>query len=76
MKKHFVRSIFAFALALAMTVSFAACEEFNLVSLIREQTEGGVPDIVAALIQNDLYQATVNNVEITKNNSEKSQKIQ
>ena len=65
MKKQFVKSIFAFALALAMTVSFAACEEYTLISLIREQTEGDVPDSAAALIQTDLYQTTVNNVEIT-----------
>ena len=65
MKKYFIRNIFVFALALMMTVSLAFCEEFNLVNLIREQTESDVPESAAALIRKDLYQATVNNVEIT-----------
>ena len=65
MKKHFIRSILALMFALVMTVSFAAGEEFGLVSLIREQTEGDVPESAAALIRKDLYRETVNNVEIT-----------
>ena len=65
MKKCFIKRLWAAVLALAMILTASACAEYDLVSLIREQTEGDVPESAEALIQKDVYHETVNNVEIT-----------
>ena len=65
MKKNFVRVFFSLVVALVMMIGSVVCEDFTLLGLIAEQTEGDVPESAAALIQKDLYQVTVNNVEIT-----------
>ena len=65
MKKHAIKMFLALVVALAMILGSAACEDFGLLTLIAQETGGDVPEGAAALIQKDLFQATVNNVEIT-----------
>ena len=61
--------IFAFLIALVMvtvacSAAFAESTE-GVAELVSEMTETPMPESAAQLIQHDLYQETVNNVEIT-----------